>query len=45
MCRNIPTLDTFEPAATEKEILAASRQCVRTISGFHTPSQAKARFA
>jgi len=40
MCRNIRTLYNFEPAATEEEILAASRQFVRKISGFNTPSKA-----
>ena len=40
MCRNIRTLYNFEPAATEEEILAASLQFVRKISGFNTPSQA-----
>lgn len=40
MCRNIRTLYNFEPAATEEEILAASLQFVRKISGFNTPSKA-----
>lgn len=39
MCRNIRTLYNFEPAATEEEILAASLQFVRKISGFNTPSK------
>jgi hypothetical protein len=40
MCRNIRTLFNFEPPATEDEILAASLQFVRKISGFNTPSRA-----
>ena len=40
MCRNIRSLFNFEPPATEQEILAASLQFVRKISGFHTPSRA-----
>ena len=40
MCRNIRTLHNFEPPATEEEILAASIQFVRKISGFNTPSKA-----
>jgi hypothetical protein len=40
MCRNIRTLFNFEPPATEEEILAASLQFVRKISGFHKPSKA-----
>jgi hypothetical protein len=40
MCRNIRTLFNFEPAATEEEILAASLQFVRKISGFNKPSMA-----
>lgn len=39
MCRNIRTLFNFEPPATEEEILAASRQFVRKISGFSKPSR------
>lgn len=39
MCRNIRTLFNFEPSATEEEILAASLQFVRKISGFNTPSR------
>jgi hypothetical protein len=42
MCRNIRTLFNFEPAATEDEILAASLQFVRKLSGFNAPSQANA---
>jgi hypothetical protein len=40
MCRNIRTLSNFEPPATEDEILAASLQFVRKISGFSKPSRA-----
>jgi hypothetical protein len=40
MCRNIRTLFNFEPAATDEEILAASLQFVRKISGFNKPSMA-----
>ena len=40
MCRNIRTLFNFEPPASEEEILAASLQFVRKISGFNTPSRA-----
>ncbi|MDQ2785285.1 MAG: DUF2277 domain-containing protein [Chloroflexota bacterium] len=40
MCRNIRTLYNFEPAATEEEMVAASLQFVRKISGFNTPSKA-----
>lgn len=39
MCRNIRTLYNFEPTATEEEILAASLQFVRKISGFNTPAK------
>ena len=39
MCRNIRTLFNFEPPVTEEEILAASLQFVRKISGFNKPSQ------
>mgnify|MGYP002403815142 CR=1 FL=1 len=39
MCRNIRTLFNFEPPVTEEEILAASLQFVRKISGFNTPSR------
>ena len=38
MCRNIKTLYNFEPPVTEEEILAASLQFVRKISGFNKPS-------
>ena len=40
MCRNIRTLFNFEPPVTEEEILAASVQFVRKISGFNKPSRA-----
>ena len=40
MCRNIRTLFNFEPPATDEEVRAASVQFVRTLSGFHHPSQA-----
>lgn len=43
MCRNIKTLHNFESPATHEEIEAASRQFVRTLSGFQKPSQANAR--
>ena len=46
MCRNIKTLFSFEPTATDEEIRAASLQFVRKISGFSKPSQAnEAAFA
>ncbi len=40
MCRNIKVLFNFDPPANEEEILAASLQFVRKISGFTKPSQA-----
>ncbi len=40
MCRNIKPLFNFEPPVTEQEILAASLQFVRKISGFSKPSKA-----
>jgi hypothetical protein len=40
VCRNIRTLFNFEPPVTEEEILAASLQFVRKISGFTKPSKA-----
>lgn len=40
MCRNIKPLFNYEPAVTEDEILAASLQFIRKISGFTTPSKA-----
>jgi len=39
MCRNIRTLFNFEPPVTQEEILAASLQFVRKISGFNKPSK------
>jgi hypothetical protein len=39
MCRNIRTLYNFDPPVTEDEILAASMQFVRKISGFNKPSK------
>ena len=40
MCRNIRTLFNFDPPATDEEVLAASTQFVRKISGFGRPSKA-----
>jgi hypothetical protein len=40
MCRNIKTLFNFEPPVTEEEVLAASLQFVRKVSGFNRPSRA-----
>jgi len=40
MCRNIRTLFNFEPPASEEEVLAASLQFVRKLSGFNKPSRA-----
>lgn len=40
MCRNIKPLHNFEPPATEAEIMSASLQFVRKISGSTKPSQA-----
>jgi hypothetical protein len=40
MCRNIRPLFNFEPPATDEEVRAASRQFVRKLSGFTTPSKA-----
>ena len=40
MCRNIKTLFNFDPPATDEEILAASQQFVRKLSGFQKPSLA-----
>lgn len=42
MCRNITTLRGLEPEATPEEILAASVQFVRKISGVQKPSPATA---
>ena len=39
MCRNIRMLFNFEPPATDEEILAASLQFVRKITGFNKPSK------
>ena len=40
MCRNIKTLFNFDPPATDEEILAASLQFVRKLSGYNSPSRA-----
>ena len=40
MCRNIRTLDNFEPPASDAEIRAAALQFVRKISGMNAPSNA-----
>ena len=40
MCRNIKTLFNFDPPATAEEVLAASVQFVRKLSGFTKPSKA-----
>ena len=40
MCRSIKPLFNLEPPVTEEEILAASQQFVRKISGFTKPSKA-----
>lgn len=40
MCRNIKTLFNFDPPASDDEILAASLQFVRKLSGFNQPSKA-----
>ena len=40
MCRSIKTLFNFEPPASDDEIRAASRQFVRKLSGFTSPSKA-----
>ncbi len=42
MCRNIHTLNNFEPAATDDEVHAAALQFVRKISGSTKPSHANA---
>jgi len=39
MCLSIKTLYNFEPAATDDEVLAASLQFVRKLSGFNRPSK------
>jgi hypothetical protein len=40
MCRNIKTLNNFEPPATDEEIRASALQFVRKLSGFAHPSKA-----
>ena len=46
MCRNIRTLFNVDPPATDEEIVGASLQFVRKISGFGRPSKAnEAAFA
>jgi hypothetical protein len=40
MCRNIRTLDNFEPTTTDDEIHAAAVQYVRKVSGMQKPSKA-----
>jgi len=40
MCRNIRNLFNFDPPVTNQEILDASLQFVRKISGFTKPSKA-----
>jgi hypothetical protein len=40
MCRNIRTLNNFDPPASEEEVHASALQYVRKISGFTKPSQA-----
>jgi hypothetical protein len=40
MCRNIKPLFNYEPLVTDEEILAASLQFVRKVSGFNKPSKA-----
>lgn len=42
MCRNIRTLHNFDPPASEQEVLEASLQYVRKISGSTKPSKANA---
>ncbi len=45
MCRNIRTLFNFDPPATDEEVMGASLQFVRKLSGFNKPSMAnKAAF-
>lgn len=39
MCRNIKTLFNFDPPATDEEIIGASLQFVRKLSGFNKPSR------
>jgi hypothetical protein len=40
MCRNIKTLYSFSPPATQDEIRASALQFVRKLSGFTHPSKA-----
>ena len=40
MCRNIRTLNNFDPPATDEEVQAAALQYVRKVSGMTKPSQA-----
>ena len=40
MCRNIKTLATFAPPATDDEIRASALQFVRKLSGANRPSKA-----
>jgi hypothetical protein len=40
MCRNIRTLNNFEPPATAEEIHASALQYVRKVSGSTQPSRA-----
>ena len=42
MCHSIKTLFNFDPPATDDELRSASRQFVRKLSGFHSPSKANA---
>ena len=39
MCRNIKTLFNFAPPATDDEIMTASLQYVRKVTGFNKPSK------
>jgi hypothetical protein len=40
MCRNIKVLYNFDPPVSDEEILAASLQFVRKVSGYNKPSAA-----
>jgi hypothetical protein len=40
MCRNIKPLFNFDPPVSDDEIMAASLQFVRKITGFNKPSKA-----
>jgi len=40
MCRNIRSLNNFDPPATDEEVYAAALQYVRKISGTAKPSRA-----